>query len=135
MVFGPEAGFLTGAIAALASNLFFGQGPWTPWQMFAWGLIGFLAGLLSKAGLLKKKWQLIVFGICCGYIYGWILNIWSGAGFVYGLSWESYISLCITSLLPDGIHSAATVIFLLLLSDSWGAKLRRVKDKFGILAS
>ncbi len=135
MVFGPEAGFLTGAISALASNLFFGQGPWTPWQMFAWGLIGFLAGLLSKKGLLKKKWQLVIFGIACGYIYGWILNIWSGAGFVYGLSWQSYLSLCFTSLIPDGIHSAATVIFLLLLSDSWGAKLRRVKDKFGILVS
>lgn len=135
MVFGPEAGFLTGAISALASNLFFGQGPWTPWQMFAWGLIGFLAGLLSKRGLLKKKWQLIVFGAACGFIYGWILNIWSGAGFVYGLSWQSYISLCITSLLPDAVHGTATVIFLLLLSDSWGAKLRRVKQKFGILAS
>ena len=135
MVFGPEAGFLTGAIAALASNLFFGQGPWTPWQMFAWGLIGFIAGLLSKGGLLQKKWQLVVFGIFCGYIYGWILNIWNGAGFVYGLSWESYLSLCATSLIPDGIHSAATVIFLLLLSDSWGAKLRRVKQKFGILAN
>ena len=135
MVFGPEAGFLTGAIAALASNLFFGQGPWTPWQMFAWGLIGFIAGLLSKGGLLKKKWQLVVFGIFCGYIYGWILNIWNGAGFVYGLSWESYLGLCVTSLIPDGIHSAATVIFLLLLSDSWGAKLRRVKQKFGILAN
>lgn len=135
MVFGPEAGFLTGAVAAVASNLFFGQGPWTPWQMFAWGLIGFLAGILSKHKLLAKKWQLILFGAAVGYIYGWILNIWSGAGFVYGLSWSSYLGLCFTSIIPDGIHSAATVIFLLLLSDSWGAKLRRVKDKFGILAN
>lgn len=135
MVFGPEAGFLTGAIAALASNLFFGQGPWTPWQMFAWGLIGFIAGLLSRRGWLGKKWQYVVFGMVCGYIYGWILNIWSGAGFVYGLSWESYISLCITSFIPDSIHGAATAIFLLMLADSWGAKLRRVKNKFGILAN
>lgn len=135
MVFGPEAGFLTGAIAALASNLFFGQGPWTPWQMFAWGLIGFVAGLLAKGGLLKKKWQLLLFGMATGYVYGWILNIWSGAGFLYELSLQSYLSLCVTSFIPDTIHGVSTVIFLWLLSDSWGAKLRRVKTKFGILAN
>mgnify|MGYP002514180032 CR=1 FL=1 len=135
IMLGGEAGFLVGATSAFVSNFFFGQGPWTPWQMFAWGLIGFIAGLLSKAGLLKKKWQMVVFGVASGYIYGWILNIWNGAGFVYGLSWQTYLSLCVTSIIPDGIHSAATVIFLLLLSDSWGAKLRRVKQKFGILSS
>ena len=48
MSFGPEAGFLTGAVSALVSNFFFGQGPWTPWQMFAFGVLGFLAGLLYK---------------------------------------------------------------------------------------
>ena len=45
---GPQSGFLTGALAALSSNLFFGQGPWTPWQMYAWGLAGYLAGLLGR---------------------------------------------------------------------------------------
>ena len=134
VVFGPEAGFLTGAVSALASNLFFGQGPWTPWQMFAWGLIGFIAGLLGRAKLLNKKWQLLVFGMLTGYVYGWILNIWNGTGFLYELSWGAYLSLCITSFLPDTIHGISTVVFLLLLSDSWGAKLRRVKYKFGILA-
>ena len=43
IAFGPEAGFLTGAVAAFASNFFFSQGPWTPWQMFAYGFGGFLA--------------------------------------------------------------------------------------------
>ncbi len=134
MVFGPEAGFLTGAVSALASNLFFGQGPWTPWQMFAWGLIGFLGGLLARYGLLKKKWQLLVFGMLTGYIYGWILNIWTGTGFTGELNWGSYLGLCATSFLTDSIHGVSTVVFLWLLSDSWGAKLRRVKYKFGILA-
>ena len=134
MVFGPEAGFLTGAVSALASNLFFGQGPWTPWQMFAWGLIGFLGGLLSRYGLLKKKWQLFLFGLLTGYLYGWILNIWTGTGFTGELNWETYLGLCVTSFLTDSIHGVSTVVFLWLLSDSWGAKLRRVKYKFGILA-
>lgn len=134
MVFGPEAGFLTGAVSALASNLFFGQGPWTPWQMFAWGLIGFLGGLLSRYGLFKKKGPLFVFGMLTGYIYGWILNIWTGTGFTGELNGGTYLSLCATSFLTDSIHGVSTVIFLWLLSDSWGAKLRRVKLKFGILA-
>ena len=134
-VFGPEAGFLTGAISALASNLFFGQGPWTPWQMFAWGLIGFIAGILAKHNLLQKKWQLVVLGMASGYIYGWLLNIWNGVGFLYDLDFRGYIGLNITSFPLDTVHSVSTVIFLLLLYKPWGAKLRRVKQKFGILAN
>ena len=60
---GAEAGFLTGATSALVSNMFFGQGPWTPFQMFTWGMIGFIAGLLGKTGIMHKKIPLILFGI------------------------------------------------------------------------
>lgn len=51
VAFGRRSGFMVGALAALASNFFFGQGPWTPWQMYAWGLIGYLAGALVQTGL------------------------------------------------------------------------------------
>ena len=47
VVFGRKSGFMVGALAALTSNFFFGQGPWTPWQMYAWGLVGYGAGLLA----------------------------------------------------------------------------------------
>ena len=50
---GPEAGFVIGALTAFASNFVFGQGPWTPWQMFAYGLAGLLAALLAK----KESWE------------------------------------------------------------------------------
>ena len=46
--FGRRSGFLVGALAALVSNFFFGQGPWTPWQMYAWGLVGYLGGVRSE---------------------------------------------------------------------------------------
>lgn len=49
IAFGRKSGFMVGALAALASNFFFGQGPWTPWQMYAWGLVGYGAGLLAMA--------------------------------------------------------------------------------------
>ena len=42
---GPEAGFLIGAMSRFVCNFYMGQGAWTPWQMFCWGLLGFLAGL------------------------------------------------------------------------------------------
>ena len=135
VAFGCEGGFITGAMTMFVSNFIMGQGPWTPWQMFAWGLIGFIAGLLGRAGLLKKKWQLLVFGMLTGYLYGWILNIWTATGFMYELSWKAYLGLCATSFVPDTVHGVSTVIFLWLLSDDWGAKLRRIKYKFGILAS
>ncbi len=53
IMFGRRSGFMVGALAALASNFFFGQGAWTPWQMYAWGLVGYLAGVLAQAGAFK----------------------------------------------------------------------------------
>lgn len=55
VVFGRKSGFMVGALAALASNFFFGQGPWTPWQMYAWGLVGYGAGLLASVPAKQSK--------------------------------------------------------------------------------
>ena len=132
MVLGSQAGFLTGVLAALGSNLFFGQGPWTPWQMFAWGLVGFIAGVLGKRGYLHKKWQRIVFGLSSGFIYGWIMNIWTGATMAESLNITAFFYLYITSLPTDIMHGVSTALFLLAISDSWSAKLRRIQYKFGI---
>ena len=52
--FGGETGFLVGAVTGFVSNFFFGQGPWTPWQMFALGIVGFIGGILFKKGFLRK---------------------------------------------------------------------------------
>ena len=135
MVFGAEAGFLTGAISALASNLFFGQGPWTPWQMFAWGLIGFLAGLLSKQNRLNGTWQITLFGLFSGFLYGWIMNVWSAATMLMSqMSFHAFMALYLASLPNDLVHGISTVVFLMLIEKSWTAKLRRVKIKFGIIA-
>ena len=51
MAFGRESGFLCGSLSAVASNFFFGQGPWTPFQMLAWGMIGWISGILNQ-----RKW-------------------------------------------------------------------------------
>lgn len=132
-VFGPEAGFLTGAMSALASNLFFGQGPWTPWQMFSWGIIGFLSGYLIKKDIINTKLKLYIFGGFTGFIFGWLMNIWTATGYIYEFSWSSFFSLYISSFIPDLTHSISTIIFLKFLYDPWRAKLKRVKLKFGLV--
>ena len=53
MYFGPQAGFMTGALTAVISNFYFGQGPWTPFQMFSWGIVGLIAGVFAPQ--LKKS--------------------------------------------------------------------------------
>lgn len=132
-VFGAEAGFLTGAISALASNLFFGQGPWTPWQMFSWGIVGFLSGYIIKKNIINNKFKLYVFGAMSGFIFGWIMNIWTATGYMYEFSWKAFFALYISSFPTDLVHSIATVVFLKVLYDPWRAKLNRVKLKFGLI--
>lgn len=132
-VFGPEAGFLTGAISALASNLFFGQGPWTPWQMFSWGLIGFLSGYFIKKNIINNNFKLYSFGLISGFIFGWIMNLWTVTGYVQEFSWSAFFAIYASSFPMDLIHGVSTVVFLKFLYKPWKAKLERVKVKFGLI--
>src|SRR5699024_11119747 len=71
--FGAESGFLVGALSALISNVYFGQGPWTPFQMFTWGIIGFIAGFPYISEKLKSnKVYLILYGVFAGVMYSLI---------------------------------------------------------------
>lgn len=128
---GAEAGFLTGAISALVSNMFFGQGPWTPFQMFMWGIIGFIAGLLGKTGVMHKKIPLILFGIFAGVLFSFGMDIW-GTMSLYGVfSMEAYV-LAITSAIPFTIvYAVSNVIFLLILAKPIREKLERINQKYG----
>ena len=130
---GAEAGLLTGATSALVSNMFFGQGPWTPFQMFTWGMIGFIAGLLGKTGVMHKKIPLILFGIFAGVFFAFGMDIW-GSISMYGVfSWEAYV-LALSSAVPFTIvYAISNVIFLLLLTKPISEKLERIKHKYGIL--
>ena len=94
--FGPEAGFLVGALARFVCNFFQGQGPWTPWQMFCWGLLGFLAGLVfNKVNAEKansRDFKVILGPVVCVLISvgaaSLIHNIWGQGSF---LGWQLYI--------------------------------------------
>ncbi len=84
--FGPSAGFLTGSVTALASNFFFGQGAWTPWQMAAWGLTGLLAGWFQPTRTVRSPLALAGLGAGASLLYGLIMNLWHVIGFVRPLT-------------------------------------------------
>ncbi|BBI35461.1 ECF transporter S component [Cohnella abietis] len=133
--FGAEAGFLVGATAGFVSNFFFGQGPWTPWQMFCFGIIGFLAGILSQKGLLKRtKLSLCVFGgISTLVIYGGIINVSSLMMFTSHFSWKALQAIYISGFWFDMVHAIATVVFLFFISKPMLEKLDRIKTKYGLI--
>lgn len=133
--FGAEAGFLVGATTGFVSNFFFGQGPWTPWQMFCFGIIGFLAGILFKKGMLNKtKLSLCVFGgISTFVIYGGIINIGSLLMFTSQFSWQALLATYISGFWFDIIHAIATVVFLFFISGPMIEKLDRIKTKYGLI--
>lgn len=136
VAFGGETGFLVGAVTMLVSNILFSQGPWTPWQMFATGIIGFLAGVLYKKGLLRRtKASLCAFGALSAIvIYGGIMNpasvlIWGSET----LNLKMILSYYITGFPMDCIQAAATVIFLLFIAEPMLEKLDRIKVKYGLV--
>jgi len=133
---GSQAGFMTGAMTAFVSNFFFGQGPWTPWQMFALGLIGLLSGHLIEKGLLKeRKKPLMVFGaLATVFIYGGLVDLWTIFGMGTGeglLQWA--ISVYTLALPFNLINAAATVIFLYFLAKPMIEKIDRIKIKYGLV--
>lgn len=133
--FGAESGFLVGAVTGFVSNFFFGQGPWTPWQMFCFGIIGFIAGILFKKGLLPaRKIPLCIFGgISTLIIYGGIINIGALLMFSSKFSWKALLATYASGFWFDMIHATATVLFLFIIADSMIEKLERIKLKYGLL--
>ena len=135
--FGGETGFLVGAVTAFVSNFIFGQGPWTPWQMFVYGIIGFLAGVLFKRGFLKNsKVSLCIFGFLATLvIYGGIMNPASIIMWQNKITWEMIASSYILGMPFDLIHALSTVVFLWFISGPMIEKLERIKVKYGLVKS
>jgi len=127
-VFGPVAGFMVGAITALVSNFFLGQGPWTPYQMFAWGLVGVTAAHIRRFNV-NTKW-LVVFGIAWGYVFGWIMNIFFWASFVYPLTLRTFIVAQLNSVWFDTFHAVGNAVFLGVFGTRTITILERFKKRF-----
>ena len=135
VAFGGEAGFMVGAMTMFCSNVLFGQGPWTPWQMLAMGLMGLLAGVLFRKGLLHRdRFSLSVFGALATFvIYGGIMNPASVLMYQPNPNWQMIMTAYLTGVPADAVHALATVLFLWFLSEPMLEKLDRVKVKYGLM--
>lgn len=135
VAFGGETGFLVGAITAFVSNFFFGQGPWTPWQMFSFGIIGFLAGIMFQKGILRKtKTDMCVFGFLVTFIiYGGIMNPASVIMWQSNININMVLSSYIMGMPFDFIHAVSTVFFLFFAAEPMLEKLERIKIKYGLI--
>lgn len=128
---GPESGFLVGSLSAVISNFQFGQGPWTPFQMFAWGMIGLVAGYLSNP-LKRSRIALAVYGALAGVAYSMIMDIWTVLWYGDGFRWDLYLAALATAVPYTIGYAVSNVIFLLVLGRPFGEKLERVKIKYGV---
>jgi energy-coupling factor transport system substrate-specific component len=135
VTFGAESGFVVGTTSAFVSNFIFGQGPWTPWQMFSLGLIGFIAGILQSKGLLnKKKIDLCIFGCIATYIiYGGIMNFASVVMYSNTITKSMLVTTYLAGIPYDTVHALATVFFMYFLSDTMIEKLDRIRLKYGMI--
>ncbi len=128
---GGETGFLVGALSALISNFFAGQGPWTPFQMFAWGMIGLAAGYLATP-LKKSRVLLSLYGVLAGVIYSLLMDVWTVLWYHGSLNWGLYGAAVVTALPYTLSYAVSNVVFLLLLGRPFGEKLERVKIRYGV---
>lgn len=136
MTFGPQAGFMSGAISMIISNFIFGQGPWTPWQMFCYGMIGLIAGLLAKSKILSQKH--IVRTSIVSFFLIFVLSVvildtnsllWLSSS----INWVSALTFYIAGIpmnITNGLTGAVTVFILI---KPFFAIMTRLKNKYGIV--
>jgi energy-coupling factor transport system substrate-specific component len=124
---GPGPGFMVGATSALVSNLFFGQGPWTPWQMLAWGATGLVGGLLGRGGRMPRRWELVVVGALMALAFDWFVTIWMYISFT-AHTWPAFLALYARGLPFDVAHVGATALFAGL----FGVEAVRIVARFRV---
>lgn len=132
--FGKQPGFITGALCALISNIFMGQGPWTPWQMLAWGSIGFIAGFLPEAKTKLKLILLLIYSFLAGFLFSIIMDIWTVSSLGVSLTTNTILLTFARGLIYNVGHSVGNVVFILVLYFPFSKKLLRLKTKYGILS-
>ncbi len=132
---GAQAGFLCGALSCLVSNFIFGQGPWTPWQMLAFGLCGFVSGLLfyhHQERCTKKI--LAVYGVAVILLLtGPVLDLSGLLSRAQLPDGAAILAVLAAGLQVNLIQAAATAIFLWIAAEPMLKKLWRIKTKYGMM--
>ena len=141
IAFGASSGFLVGSLSAFVSNFIFGQGPWTPFQMLAFGLGGYLFGFLADRGIITRggwtmKMRILV--SIGGYLYiqcigGPILDTSSFFWMINAIDAESVVAIYLAGLPFNAVHGVATLVTLFLVGNPILDKLARLKKKYGMM--
>lgn len=133
IAFGGEVGFVTGAMSAFVSNFYFGQGSWTPFQMFAMGLIGFWAGVLF-AGRNPRRWVVALYGFVATLIlYGGIVDINTVFFTSMQPTKETVAGVYLASLPFNLVLGISTAAFLFVLYRPMIRKIDRVQRKYRLI--
>lgn len=135
IAFGPESGFLVGAVAALSSNFFLSQGPYTPWQMMAYGAGGMLAGFLFHKGRLPRKPILMgIFGFLGVLLFvGPLLDTCTVFLAPISMTFKSISAIYISGFAVNISQGISTFLVMLLLGKPLLEKLDRIKVKYGMM--
>lgn len=128
---GGESGFLVGSLSALISNFYFGQGPWTPFQMLGWGIVGLIAGYLSEP-LKRYKALLLIYGVFSGILYSLVMDVWTVLWYDGGFNAGLYLSALVAAIPHTMLYAVSNFVFLFFLSKPFGEKLGRIKLKYGV---
>jgi energy-coupling factor transport system substrate-specific component len=128
---GGAPGFAVGALTALVSNFWFGQGPWTPWQMAGWGMCGLLGAALAVLGG-RNVGRLTLAAVCgfAGVAYGALLNFSLMATYGGDLSLEHFLLLESRAVPFDAAHAIGNVAFALVAGPAMIRMLSRFRERF-----
>jgi len=137
LFFGRYAGLLCGMVVALVSNMILGQGPWTPWQMLAWGAVGYISGLLfCRDGCVQFtlgfRIAVVTYGVVASLLFGLVLDLQFFIAYAWESGWTGFIATMGMGLPLNLMHAGSTLIFLVLTLVPWGKKLQRLKTKHNI---
>lgn len=117
-VFGSQVGFIVGATAALVSNFFLGQGPWTPWQMLGWGLVGCSGAYINKYWPAISRWMMALFAGIWGFVFGWLQNLGFWIVYIQPLTFKSFLAAYAASFYFDLAHAVSNIILCILFFPS-----------------
>lgn len=136
IMLGKQSGFLCGALTAFVSNFIFGQGPWTPWQMIAFGLVGLISAVIfygKRERYADNRILLGIYGFLITFLlYGFIMDTSTVLMYTDKLRLSTFMATYLSGVYFNIIHGLSTLIFLLILSKSIFSKIRRLKVKYGM---
>ena len=136
IMLGKQSGFLCGTLTAFVSNFIFGQGPWTPWQMIAFGLVGLISAVIfygKRERYADNRILLGIYGFLITFLlYGFIMDTSTVLMYTDKLRLSTFMAIYLSGVYFNIIHGLSTLIFLLILSKSIFSKIRRLKVKYGM---